>query len=149
MRMTQQTKLLGQKPMNISKVFSNVSMFVMCASGVLLYQCTGAPESSSDDVNYYNDRQDVARELIALRNNIDRDIEKTGKTPASSEADRDRLSRTVSTFLEKKGEVETMLSTVNNATEETWTKVRKNARLTLSDVKRVCQKLEKNEIAEK
>jgi hypothetical protein len=135
--------------MNISKVFSNVSMFVMCASGVLLYQCTGAPESANDGVNYYNERQDIARDLVALRNNIDRDIEKTGKARASSREEKDRLSRASNTFIEQKEQVETMLGNVNNATEETWGKVRKDARLTLSDVKRICQKLEKNEIAEK
>jgi hypothetical protein len=135
--------------MNISKVFNSVSMFVMCASGVLLYQCTGAPESTADNVNYYNERQDIARELIALRNNIDRDIEKTGKTIPSSQEEKDRLSRAVTTFLTQKENVESMLGTVNNATEANWVKVRKSARLTLSDVNRVCQKLEKNEIAGK
>lgn len=141
--------LPGQDDMNISKVFSNVSMFVMCASGVLLYQCTGAPESANTNANYYNERQDIARDLVALRNTIDRDIEKTGKTRPSSQEEKDRLSRAVNTFIEQKEEVETMLSTVNNATEQTWPKVRKNAQLTLSDAKRICQKLEKNEIAVK
>jgi hypothetical protein len=135
--------------MNISKVFNSVSMFVMCASGVLLYECTGTPESASDNVSYYNDRQAITSDLISLRNEIDRDIEKTGKTRVSSPEEKDRLSRAGATFLEKKTEVESMISTVNNATEESWSKVRKSARLTLSDVKRVCQKLEKNEIAEK
>ncbi|HWA33763.1 MAG TPA: hypothetical protein VG737_06520, partial [Cyclobacteriaceae bacterium] len=72
-----------------------------------------------------------------------------GKTRPSSQEEKDRLSRAVNTFIEQKEEVETMLSTVNNATEQTWPKVRKNAQLTLSDAKRICQKLEKNEIAVK
>jgi hypothetical protein len=135
--------------MNVSKILTNLSLFAMCASGVLLYQCTSSPDSASDNINYYNERQEIARDLITLRNNIDRDIEKTGRIPADSREEKDRLSRAVNTFVRKKSEVESMLGTVNSATQANWSKVRASARLTLSDVKRVCQKLEKNEIAVK
>jgi hypothetical protein len=141
-------KLASWIYMNMSKIFSNVSLFVMCASGILLYQCTASPDSSSsDNANYYNERQEIAFDLIALRNDIDRDIEKTGKTDATTKEEKSRQSRAVNTLLTKKSEVEEMLGTVNNATQDNWSKIRNEARVTVSDVKRVCQKLEKNEIA--
>lgn len=132
--------------MHVLKVFSSVSRFVMCISGVMLYQCTSTP-NSAEPVNYHNDRRDVTHDLITLRNDIDRDIEKVEKSKLSSN-DKHRRERAVNTLIKKKNQVEEMLARVNNSTPDDWSTISKNARATLSDVRRVCQKLEKIEFAE-
>ena len=124
--------------------FSLLIISLIVVSGAQLYMCSSEP-SRRAVVDFPLERQTLSTELSELQSEIDQNLEKTGRQiQVSSQDAKDRLVRVNRAFLREKGEVRKALASVNAATEETWSGIKKDAQYTLDDAKRTCYKLEKN-----
>ncbi len=124
--------------------FSLLIISLIVVSGAQLYMCTSEP-SRHAVVDFPREQQTLSTELADLQYDINQNLEKTGRQIQVSSSDsKDRLVRVNRAFLREKGEVQKALASVNAATEETWSSIKKDARYTLDDSKRTCYKLEKN-----
>ena len=124
--------------------FSLLIISLIVVSGAQLYMCNSEP-SRQAVVDFPREQQTLSTELADLQYDINQNLEKTERQIQVSASDsKYRLVRVNRAFLREKGEVQKALASVNAATEETWSSIKKDARYTLDDSKRTCYKLEMN-----
>lgn len=105
-----------------------------------LTYCESKQNNGSTAMN--EEREELSRNLTELRDDIDARVEEIDKKmDNASDESKKRLVEANKELLHDRQKVEDALAKLDDATEETWSDVRKGARTTFQDVKTKFTKL--------